>query len=393
MCATASPEPPESLEQLRRDNEALVAENARLRGALEEQELHLASFPLLNPNPVLEVDRAGRTLFCNAAARKVLQSLEVDVAAPGPFLPAGFGGVAAGLREGEGGAGRHEVTLRGRTFLEHLYLPPGTGAVRIYAYEITEQARAQRELAAALQRVERNLAEIAAVNAELEAFVYSVSHDLREPVRAVSAFAQMVRAHQAGRLDDRDDDYLRRIERGAARMSRLIEDLLDLSRISRQRIDRGEVDLSGIAAVRVAELREADPGRGVEVRIEPALTALADHGLIEIVLSNLLSNAWKFTGKVGTARIRFGATSRAGERVFAVEDNGVGFDPVYASQMFQPFHRLHAEREYPGTGIGLAMVERIVNRHGGRVWAEGRPGAGATFFFTLGDGNQSGAER
>jgi signal transduction histidine kinase len=202
----------------------------------------------------------------------------------------------------------------------------------------------------------------------------------------------MVLAQQADRLDARGVDYLRRIERGAARMSRLIEDLLDLSRISRQRIDRAEVDLSRIAEVAVAELREGAPDRTVGVEIAPGMTAVADPGLIEIALSNLLANAWKFTARADAGRIRFGSTAREGRTVFFVEDNGVGFDPAYASQLFQPFHRLHAEREFSGTGIGLALVERVVSRHGGRVWAEGRPGAGATFFFTLADERVSGEQ-
>jgi signal transduction histidine kinase len=246
------------------------------------------------------------------------------------------------------------------------------------------RVRDTRALRESRDQVERNLAELAAVNAELEAFVYSVSHDLREPLRTVSGYAQIVLAEQAGRLDERGAHCLQRIERGAARMNRLIEDLLHLSRISRHQLERVEVDLSAIAAV--AELREADAGRSVEVEIAPGLTAVADRGLIEIALSNLLANAWKFTSRAGPARIRFGAGQREGRREFFVQDNGVGFDPAYAAQLFQPFHRLHAEREFPGTGIGLALVERVVRRHGGQVRAAGRPGAGAAFFFTLGDG-------
>jgi len=244
----------------------------------------------------------------------------------------------------------------------------------------------------------RNL-ELEDLNRELEAFIYSVSHDLRAPLRSVSGFAKFLAEDCADRLDDEGRNYLERITAGAEKMSRLIEDLLDLSRLSRQEVRRSEVDLSALAASIVSGLRETDPGRRVEVSIAEGLTAWADPSLMEIMLSNLIENAWKFTSKNQDARIEFGVKPPAQANppaqtnpplhpsqegtVYYVRDNGAGFDPQYAAPMFQPFHRLHAGDEFEGTGIGLAIVERVIRKHDGKVWAEGAVGKGATFYFTV----------
>ena len=189
--------------------------------------------------------------------------------------------------------------------------------------------------------------------------------------------------NNADKLDDKGKQYLSRIHAGTEKMSRLIDDLLNLSRISRQEMRRKSIDLSEMASSVVTELREADPGRNVRVYIEEALTADADPGLIEIVLSNLLGNAWKFTAKKEQARIEFGTVEQNGKVVYYVRDNGAGFNQGYAGKMFLPFHRLHSESAFEGTGIGLAIVERIIHRHGGKVWAEGIEGKGATIYFSL----------
>jgi light-regulated signal transduction histidine kinase (bacteriophytochrome) len=167
-------------------------------------------------------------------------------------------------------------------------------------------------------------------------------------------------------------------------MTRLINDLLHLSKISRQEIAHGRVDLSAGVSSLVAELHQANPERDVEVEIREGLTALADHGLMKIVLANLVGNAWKFTSKTQKARIEFGAVEKKGKTVYFLRDNGAGFDQAYAEKMFWPFQRLHSDREFEGTGIGLAIVERVIRRHGGKVWAEGVPNKGATVYFTLG---------
>jgi light-regulated signal transduction histidine kinase (bacteriophytochrome) len=220
-------------------------------------------------------------------------------------------------------------------------------------------------------------------NKELESFIYSVSHDLRGPLRHISGFADLLMKDMAGKLDEKGNRYLSRVCDGSERMSRLIDDLLNLSRISRQEIERKEVNVSTIAASVIANLREAHPDRSVEVDIKGGLTASADPGLIEVVLSNLLGNAWKFTAKTEHALIELGTIEQRDKIIYYVRDNGAGFDQQYAGKMFWPFHRLHSESEFEGTGIGLAIVDRIIRRHGGKIWAEGAEGKGATVYFSL----------
>ena len=226
--------------------------------------------------------------------------------------------------------------------------------------------------------------DLESVNKELESFIYSISHDLRAPLRSMGGFARILAEDYSGSLDDPGRDYLGRIIKGSEKMTLLIDDLLHLSRISRQQVGRTRVDMSVLAASVVSGLSEADPQREVEVHIAPDLTAFADPRLMEIVLSNLLSNAWKFTSKTVNARIEFGALEEDGETVFCVKDNGAGFDSQYMNKMFSPFQRLHSADEYEGTGIGLTIVERIIGRHRGKVWAEGGVGQGAAFYFTVG---------
>ena len=225
--------------------------------------------------------------------------------------------------------------------------------------------------------------------AELEAFNYSVSHDLRAPLRPLDGFSQALLDDYADRLDEKGVDYLRRIRAAAQRMGMLIEDLLELSRVSRAELRRQPVDLSTIVSSIVSELREGDPSRDVEVVIPPRVQVQGDARLLRIALENLVRNAWKFTNKRPQARLEFGVADRttaglvSGEPTYFVRDDGVGFDPTFAGKMFQPFQRLHKTTEFEGTGIGLAIVSRIVRRHDGRIWADSAPDRGATFFFTL----------
>jgi light-regulated signal transduction histidine kinase (bacteriophytochrome) len=200
----------------------------------------------------------------------------------------------------------------------------------------------------------------------------------------MSNFACFLFEDYVERLDDQAKEYLTQISKSSKKMSRLIEDLLDLSSLSRKELSRAEVDLSSLAASIVSGLRKAEPGRSVEIFIKDGLTASADQSLTEIVLSNLIDNAWKFTSKTAKAQIEFGTIEKDRRVVYYVRDNGAGFDPQFALKMFQPFHRLHSGDEYEGTGIGLSIVERIIRRHRGKVWAEGEVGKGATVYFTLG---------
>jgi light-regulated signal transduction histidine kinase (bacteriophytochrome) len=218
---------------------------------------------------------------------------------------------------------------------------------------------------------------------ELEAFSYSVSHDLRAPLRTISAFTQALAEDLRYQLDDKSRDHLRRVLAAAARMNDLIDALLELSRISRSALGRHKVDLSAVAAAVVDDLRRRDVTRKLGATIQPGLVADADGRLVRILLDNLIGSAWKFTAKTSNPHVDIGAEQREGETVFFVRDNGAGFDMGYVDRLFTPFQRLHSDRDYVGTGIGLATVKRIVERHGGRIWAESTPEQGASFYFTL----------
>jgi len=253
--------------------------------------------------------------------------------------------------------------------------------------DITGRKRAEeqvRKLNAELeQRVRDRTAELEATARELDAFAYSVSHDLRAPLRSVHGFSQVLMEDYAGRLDDDGRQHLRRIQANVARMGQLIDDLLRLSRVTRTGLNRERVDIGAQASEIIDELRGAEPHRHVEVVIADALIATGDSHLIRLALDNLLSNAWKFTGKREHAIIGVGAVRLDGKQAFFVRDNGAGFDMRYANKLFDPFQRLHAATEFEGSGIGLAIVHRILSRHGGRIWAESEPEKGTTFFFTF----------
>ena len=226
--------------------------------------------------------------------------------------------------------------------------------------------------------------ELERANKELEAFSYSVSHDLRAPLRAIDGFSHALLADYESKLDEQGRDYLQRVRAGTKRMTQLIDDLLSLSKITRASLARQRVDLSDLAKRVLAELGGRDPARRITTRVADDLVVQADPRLITVMLENLLGNAWKFTSKQPAATIEVGKESRGEETVFYIKDNGAGFSMEHATKLFAPFQRLHAAEEFEGTGIGLATVNRVVARHGGRVWAEAQPGQGATFLFTLG---------
>lgn len=230
--------------------------------------------------------------------------------------------------------------------------------------------------------------ELEGTNRELEAFSYSVSHDLRAPLRAIDGFSQILQEDYESTLDDEGMDYLGRVRAASGHMATLIDDLLELSRVGRRPLRREPVDLARLAAGIIEELRASQPAREVEFSAGENIMAWGDASLLKVALENLLGNAWKFTAREGAARIEFGADRNLGQGlqspVYYVRDNGAGFDQTYEDKLFGAFQRLHGQDEFEGTGIGLATVARIVHRHGGRVWAEGTVGEGATFYFTLG---------
>jgi light-regulated signal transduction histidine kinase (bacteriophytochrome) len=233
------------------------------------------------------------------------------------------------------------------------------------------------------ERVLQRTMELTEANQELESFAYSISHDLRAPLRGIDGFSRLLQEEYEQRLDTQGREYLARVRRAAQRMGTLIDDLLELSRMTRQEMKRQRVDLSSICREVVANLRQEQPGRTVEVSIQPGCTGEGDPQLLRVLLENLLGNAWKYTRTTSGARIEFGVEHEAEGDIFYIRDNGVGFDMVYASKLFSPFQRLHNPNEFEGSGIGLASVWRVVRRHGGQIKATAEIGQGATFCFSL----------
>ena len=221
-------------------------------------------------------------------------------------------------------------------------------------------------------------------NRELESFSYAVSHDLRAPLRRIDGFGRALEESHASGLDPTGLRFLSNIREASRQMSQLIDDVLHLSRVTRAEVRQHQVDLSAIVELAIAGLREAEPDRNVTARIRPGVTGTGDGPLLRIAVDNLVANAWKFSSGRDPAEIEFGSAQVGAETAYFVRDNGVGFDMTYVDRLFGPFQRLHLTSEYPGSGIGLATVQRIVHRHGGRVWAESRLGEGTTFWFTIG---------
>jgi light-regulated signal transduction histidine kinase (bacteriophytochrome) len=262
------------------------------------------------------------------------------------------------------------------------------GAMMALRASEAEQRRLAEDLAEMNRQLERRVAErtaeLAVANRHLEAFSYSVSHDLRAPLRAIAGFARILTEDFGDRLDVEAHGHLGRIVAGTQRLSELIEGMLTLGRVVKADLHRIPIDITALAFETEREVGDGDPARSVEWVVHPGMRAMGDPSLVRAVLSNLLANAFKFTSKTSRARVEVGQRGEdAGRPVFFVCDNGAGFDMRHAEKLFRAFTRLHAQSESPGTGVGLATVERIVSRHGGRIWAEGKPGAGATFYFTL----------
>jgi PAS domain S-box-containing protein len=288
--------------------------------------------------------------------------------------------IAAAIREGHITIEGWRIRKDGSRFWASAVLTAlrdSSGGLRGFGkvtHDLSEQRRTEQEIKI------RN-AQLQAANQELEAFCYSVSHDLRAPLRSIDGFSQALLEDQADQIDDQGKAYLHRIRSATQRMGELIDDLLSLSRVTRAEISRRPTDLSEMATSIAEDMRNRQPDREVEFVVAPDMEANADPRLMRIVLQNLLDNAWKFTSKRERARIEFGRIEQNGSSAFFVRDNGAGFDPSYSGRLFGTFQRLHAMSEFPGTGIGLATVQRIVHRHGGKVWGEGAVDRGATFYF------------
>jgi PAS domain S-box-containing protein len=350
--------------------------------------------------PILTFDPGGSITYWNHGAellygyasqevlgRKVHDLLHTtDASGNGDFRN-------AAVRDGQWRGELHHTTKDGRHIVvESLMVasvePSGRTTVLATNRDITERKRTEdkiRQLNAGLeQRVRERTARLEDANKELEAFAYSVSHDLRAPLRGIDGWSLALEEDYGKVLDERAREYLGRVRSEAQRMAVLIDDLLALSRVGRADMTPMLVNLSLLAEEVAQRLREAHPGRAIDFVIQPEVLVTGDLGLLEVVLTNLLGNAVKFTGMHAQARIEFGTIEAVGETRFFVRDNGVGFDMAHAKVLFAPFQRLHKISEFPGTGIGLATVQRVISRHSGRIWAEATPRQGATFFFTIG---------
>lgn len=383
---------------------AVMLARQRLRRERAEAELKASDsrfrqFMESAPDAVVIVDGDGLIRMVNAETERLfgrsrasLHGRPVEV-----LLPERYRAKHVGHRDGFGrdprlrpmgeGLELHGLHADGHEFPVEISLSPVQTESGLLVLadirDVTERRQQARKIGELNERLTRDNAELGALNRELEAFSYSVSHDLRAPLRAIDGFSQALLEDFGDRLDADARGYLDRVRAAAQRMGHLIDDLLKLSRVARAQLDVQEVDLSALAADVVAELERTEPQRQVETRIEAGLRVEADPRMLRIALENLFGNAWKFTRDRSPGRVELASSQTGGERVFHLRDNGVGFDMAYVDQLFRAFQRLHDARDFPGTGIGLATVQRIIHKHGGRIWAEAEPGRGAVFHFTL----------
>ena len=335
-------------------------------------------------------DRIGQSVMAAVVITAIAAATAAGAAAA-LFLDRGAGAGGGAVADDM----RRTAVVAGAALLASLVVAAIAGTVSLRA--IRAQLQALRSTADETLRDEmrerevalrRRTIELEEANKDLESFASAVSHDLRAPLGSILGFSQALEEDYLGTLDDVGKECVQWIRKSAEQMQQLIDGLMQMARLSRAEVQRSAVDLSAMAREIAAALRRAHPERTVDFAIAEGVVATGDERLLRSVLENLIGNAWKFTGKLDAARIEVGVCQDDGCPAYYVRDNGAGFDPEHAAKMFRPFQRLHSEKEFGGTGIGLATVQKIVQRHGGRTWAEGEPGRGATIYFTTGAGEE-----
>ncbi len=358
-----------------------ITERKQAEEALREahdRALWLSRFPEQNPNPVIRTSSDGTILYGNPASAK-LDGWKCEV---GQILRSELSSLIKRAMTG-GREIQEDVLLADRFYIVWIVPFPAEGYVNVYGRDITGRKHMEEELEQAHQELQRHANRLEAANRELESFSYSVSHDLRSPLRAIDGFTRMILNEQGERFDPETRRKFGIVQENARKMGQLIDDLLNLSRVGRANLNRSKLDMKGLIAEVLQEIRTTEADHQFTADIGDLPKAYGDPTLIRQVLLNLLSNAVKFTRSKGDGRIEVGSFEESGEKVYYIKDNGVGFDMKYYDKLFGVFQRLVSENQFEGTGVGLAIVQRIIQRHGGRVWAEGKINEGATFYFTL----------
>jgi PAS domain S-box-containing protein len=344
------------------------------RKQAEEKIKRLASFPQMNPSPVIEIDFSGGINFYNQAALEAVEKLGPE-AGLGALIPEDLGEIIAATREKQEKVFYREVRLKDKVFGENIYFAEPFQVLRIYSLDITKRQQAEEKLQRTLEDLERS-------NKELEEFAYVASHDLQEPLRKIANFSEMLVTQYQGRLDEQAERYFGYVIDGAKRMQALINDLLSYSRVGRAELTLVPASLEDILMGTLSNLQALIQESGAEISHDPLPTCKVNPHQMGQLLQNLITNGIKFHDQ-RAPRIHLSARQEGQEWVIAVRDQGIGFDPQYAEGIFKVFKRLHSKEQYPGTGIGLTICKKIVERHGGRIWAESEPGRGATFYFTI----------
>jgi signal transduction histidine kinase len=363
----------------------LQAANKELLAKSQEME-RFASFLLLNPDPIIELDVEGRVLFCNMAAEGLLGK-DACFASTNPLIPRQLPEILHTLSENE--SLRLTLTIEesgeadAKIFDELIHLSPQHRSIRIYATDATARVRAEEEVKKLNADLAMRVEELAEANQELETFNYTVSHDLRNPLNAIGINSQYLEIIGSG-LDEEYTEGVQRINKAVSQMSDLIDTLMEFSKVAHTKVERKNIDLSEMVRDVAARIYQTMRGRKILFMIAEGVTIYGDEKLLRVLIENLIGNACKYTSNRDKSVIEFGAMEREGEQVFFVRDNGIGFDNAHVGNLFVPFQRLPGAEEFKGHGVGMSTVARIIKRHGGRIWGEGEPSKGATFYFTVG---------